>query len=102
MKIYLGKNKREAKEVTLKYLMDLLMGADLESNVKNCEVTSHRASDNSSSTLEIRKPFKSTYDEGGVYDIVFNFNPENENQIIDVDIYKLLWILNEDCMKRLT
>ena len=84
MKIYIGKNKKSAKEVNLRYLINLTIGADLEELDGKIEVSTHDSPDDSYATLDFRVPFENKV-ESGVYDIVLNFNPENLNEVNDFD-----------------
>lgn len=101
MKIYIGKNKKLAKEVNLRYLMNLMIGADFDELGGRIEVSTYDVDDDSYATLDFRVPFKNKT-ESGVYDIVLNFSPKNLNEVNDINIYKSLWVLDEQNMKKLT
>ena len=98
MKIYAGNNKKEAKQMSFRWIMDMFLGVNLEE--KGIIVTKNNSTDNSFATLDIRVPFKNEL-ESGVYDIVINFNPKNLNEPTDVEIYKSLLVLDEQNMKKL-
>lgn len=94
MKIYIGKNKKEAKQISLKDLLALKLSQDLKD--KNV-CRKGRFSDDSASWIDLRKTT-----EKGAIDIVIGFDPETENTFTDIDVYKSKWILDEENMKKLT
>jgi len=96
MKIYVGKNKKEAKEVTLKQL--LLQSIESRYQfMKEHSVIGDRLNDDSASWVEIRLPIK-----GGVLDVSINFDPEDDNIFEDIRIWKSKYILDEGNMKEIT
>jgi len=97
MKIYVGTNKKNAKEMSLKDIICISMEMNLHLS-KKVKVTPDRFNDDSSSWINIRT---NTRDGKSALDIVLEFDPENENKIVDIDVFKSDYILDEENMKRL-
>jgi len=91
MKIYIGKNKKKAKEVTLKQLICL----SLEKGLK---IKSDRFSDDSGSWIDI---IQDRLDRKGTIDVHLSFDPKDDNTIIDVDIWTAEYILDDENAKRI-
>lgn len=96
MKIYVGKNKREAKEVSLKSLM-LSRFHKAFKLMKSCHVDGDRFGDDSASWIDIRQPVKD-----GVVDITIGFDPETDNDIDNIRVWKSKYVLDEENMKEIT
>jgi len=95
MKIYIGKNKRGAKEISLKELLRYAMEQQFNSK-RTHEIESGRFSDDSASWLQFR-----SYVNDGAIDINIGFNPDNENELEDFTIHKSLYKLDEENMKQI-
>lgn len=87
MKIYVGKNKKSAKQVTLK---DLMLSA-----IK-MKATEYRLGDDSGSGISISQDVSD-----GVLDVEIHFDPENDTEIIEVDVWKTKFKLDYDNMEKL-
>lgn len=82
MKIYFGKNKKEAKEITLKRLMIKLLKADHKAG---------RFGDDSGSWL----PLKKKHDKGEV-EVELDFDITTDNIIVDFSVWNTPYKLDED------
>lgn len=91
MKIYVGKNKKNSKEISLKNLIE----ACIKSN--KIEVTNNgRFSDNSASWLDVRKLLgKKTID------VTILFDEKNDNVIKSMDFYECDIIVDEENMRKI-
>jgi len=92
MKIYAGKNKKEAKEITLK---QLLLKA-IELNKETSSVVADRFSDDSSSWINIRQ-----FTELGAMDISLTFEPDTDFTIEEISVWFSEFVLDEENMSRL-
>ena len=90
MKIYYGKNKKEAKEITFKDLMIAITRA-----IK-IEKRPGRFGDDSASWFNIRK-----FNEKGAVDVQIDFDPETDNSIIGVEVWQTDYKLDEDNSKQI-
>lgn len=82
MKIYVGKNKLKAKEITLKQLILNCLKIEDE----DTEIKADRFSDDSGSWIDIQRKLH-TVNKGIRADLHFAFNPETENEIVEFEIY---------------
>jgi ribose 5-phosphate isomerase RpiB len=91
MKIYVGKNKKQAKEISLKELIAKCLKSE------DCEVLDiDRFSDDSASWLSLRKDNKKY-----VIDLQFDFDVEDDNIIEGFEIWKSNYVLDEENMKKI-
>jgi len=99
MNIYYGKNKVQAKKITLK---NLLMKTF---KIKDPKITinSNRFSDDSTSWLEIQKETDNINKNGGRVDVVICFDTETDNSIVEYNMYvsEKLTGYDEENMKKL-
>lgn len=98
MKIYVGKSRKKAKEITLKQL--LIDSLHIED--KDTEINSDRFADDSASWLDIERKLH-TVNKGVRVDVHLGFNPENDNEIIEFELYSSnkLSGYDEENMKKL-
>ena len=95
MKIYVGKNKKKLKEISLK---QLLMRALIEAKgfKEGSEFCNDNLGDNSASWVSTRQ-----FNEKGAVDVNIGFDPENDNKILDLNIWFSEFILDDDNMKKI-
>lgn len=93
-KIYFGKNKRDAKRITLK---ELLLKKGII-NLKVFELDHGRLLDNSDSYIEIRQ---GNTKKDGVIDVCLSFNVETDNSIEEIEIFESKFVIDEQNMKKL-
>lgn len=96
MKIYVGKNKKEAKLTSLKQLLFYVINQKYKF-MKDHSVEGDRLGDNSASWLGLRVPVKN-----GVIDINIGFDPEDDNAFEDIRVWKSKYKLDEENMKEIT
>lgn len=90
MKIYSGKNKKSAKEITAKELIFSLL------KIKGAKIDRDRFSDDSSSWIYIRQEL-----EKKVVDIELHFEPENDNMIESIGVWEFNYLVDEDNGRRI-
>lgn len=85
-KIYVGKNKKQARLVTLKQLLIMAME---EMIGDKCEIISDTFNDNSASWIEVQKEVgcKDKPNKGHRLDLVFDINPKTNNTLEDIKVY---------------
>lgn len=98
MKIYVGKNKSKARLIDFKSLLAHVLTEGLN-HKKDDEVSKGRLGDDSASWVNVRVPIKNNE---GIFDIEINFDPEDDNIIESVQIFKSLYVLDEQNMTELT
>jgi hypothetical protein len=96
MKIYIGNNKKTAKEITLKQLIGLSLKSYYAG--KETTVKLDRFGDNSGSWINVRKKAK---DEKSVLDILLNFDPKTDNTLDGIEIWESKYIIDEEHPKKL-
>lgn len=96
MKIYVGKNKKEAKEISLKSLLTELLCNDLD----NVEIEADRFNDDSASWININQINEK--DRVSI-DIVVGFDPEDDNQFEGIRVWTtpIKTIIDHDETKKL-
>lgn len=92
MKIYAGKNKKLATEISLKNLLISI----LEKSILKLEVEGDRFSDGSADWLSLRKT-----NSKGCVDVVINFNIDDCNVIEGIDVWQTKFVLDEENMKQI-
>jgi len=90
MKLYIGKNKKSAKEITLKNAIYKTL------KIKGAEIDQDRFSDDSSSWIYFRQKV-----ETGVIDIEIHFDPETDNSIEEIGVWKYNYVIDEDNGKKI-
>jgi hypothetical protein len=96
MKIYIGKNKKNATEIDLKTLIGLSLNSFLEN--KNAKITMDRFGDNSASWIDIRQDSK---DKKSVVDVYLGFDPKNDNNLIEINVWESKYIVDDEHAKKL-
>jgi len=89
MKIYHGKNKKQAKEITLKELVYNCL------KIKGARIVCDRFSDDSASWIDVR-----IKDKKGVIDTVLSFDVETDNTIELIENWRSYYKIDEENMKR--
>ena len=95
MKIYLGKNKKESKEISLKKLIIRSL-INAEGFKRGTEFSNDTLGDNSASWVGIRQ-----LNEKGAVDVNIGFDPENDNNILNLKVWFSEFILDESGMKEI-
>jgi hypothetical protein len=98
MNIYYGKNKLKAKRITLKALIEEAINI----NDDSVEVISGRLEDGSDSYIEFKKE-TSKLNNGVRVDVYISFNPENDFDIREIELYmsNKLFGYDEENMRKL-
>lgn len=96
MKIYIGTNKKNAKEISIKTLIGLSLNSFLEN--RNAKITLDKFGDNSASWINIRQASK---DKKSVIDTYIGFNPKDDNNIIEIGAWESKYIIDDENAKRL-
>jgi hypothetical protein len=98
MNIYAGKNKLTSKKITLRQL--ILDSINLKDN--DIEIYPGVFDDKSSSWITIEKETK-IINDGARVDITIAFNPENDNEIVEIEVHlsEKLQGYDEDTMVKL-
>ncbi len=96
MKIYIGTNKKNAKEIDLKTLIGLSLNSFLEN--KKAIINMDRFGDNSASWIDIRQESK---DKNSVIDIYLGFSPKDDNNIVEIGAWESKYIIDDENAKRL-
>lgn len=96
MKIYIGTNKKNAKEISMKTLIGLSLNSFLEN--RRAEISIDRFGDNSASWINIRQDSK---DKKSVIDTYIGFSPKDDNNIIEIGAWESKYIIDDENAKRL-
>ncbi len=91
MKIYVGKNKKNAKEISLKNLIESCIKSDTISVTHNGSFE-----DNSASWLDVRKMSNKK-----AIDVTILFDTKNGNTIESMDFYESDVIVDEENMRKI-
>ena len=95
MKIYIGKNKKKSKEISLKQLL-MISFINAKGFKEGSEFSDNTLGDNSASWVSTRQ-----FNEKGAVDVNIGFDPKNDNKILDLKVWFSEFILNEGDMKKI-
>ena len=95
MKIYVGKNKKKLKQISLKNLL-MIAFSDAKGFKRGSEFSNDTLGDNSASWIGTRQ-----FNEKGAVDVNIGFDPENDNKILDLKVWFSELILDEGHMKEI-